>query len=41
MKCLSPQNTAGVSGLNSVLAKSNTIKDIRGLSSDADENNGN
>ena len=25
-KCLSPQNTAGVSGVNSVAAKSNTIE---------------
>ena len=26
VKCLSPQNTLGVSGVNSVAAKSNTIK---------------
>ena len=34
VKCLSPQNTSGVSGVNGVAAESNTIADISDLSSD-------
>ena len=33
VKCLSPQNTFGVSGVNRVAAKSNTIEEISELSS--------
>ena len=34
VKCFRPQNTSWVSGVNSVVAKSNTIEEISEFSSD-------
>ena len=39
VKCLSAQNTSGVSGVNSVAVESNTIEDISDLSSDVIKKN--
>ena len=37
VKCLSPQNPCGVSGVNSAAAKSNAIEEVGELSSDAEK----